>query len=111
MIYIGIALTILAADLSIKHYIEKHRTIQQENTILKNTLIIRKHHNKGIALNVLDRHTESVKAVSAGMTILMAVIMFFSCFGRRRHQISTGRKAGLAFVLGGAMTVSSVDML
>ena len=104
MIYIGIVLTILAADLGIKHSIEKKRTTQQESTILKNTLILRKHHNKGIALNALDRHTTSVKTISVGMTILIAVITFFSCFGRRKNQISAGRKAGLAFVLGGALS-------
>lgn len=104
MIYAGIALAILIVDLGIKYHIERHRKMQQENNILKDIIIIRKHHNKGIALNTLDQHTRIVKGMSVGMTILIAITTLCTCFGRRNKESSIGRKTGLAFVLGGALS-------
>ncbi len=104
MIYIGIALSILLTDLGIKYYIEHHRTMQQEDYILKNRIILRKHHNKGITLNALDQHTKLVRNISVGMTVIIAVATLISCFGKYSRRTTTWQKTGLAFVLGGALS-------
>lgn len=106
MIYIGIALMILVADLGIKYYIEHQRNEAQEDLILKNSVIVRKHHNKGIALNTLDKHPNVVKGLSLGMTILILVASLFSCFNlsKKNMEDSIGRKLGLTMVLGGALS-------
>ncbi|MDO5573936.1 MAG: signal peptidase II [bacterium] len=104
MIYIGIALGILLTDLGIKYYIERHRSMQQEDYILKNRIILRKHHNKGITLNALDQHTKLVRNISVGMTVIIAVAALISCFGKYSRRTATWQKTGLAFVLGGALS-------
>ena len=104
MIYIGIVLSILLTDLGIKYYIERHRTIEQEEYILKNRIILRKHHNKGITLNALAQHTKLVRNISVGMTVIAAVAILISCFGNYKRRTTAWQKTGLAFILGGALS-------
>ena len=102
MIYLGIAMIILAVDLSAKYYIEHNRTSQQEDTILGNALIIRKHLNKGIVLNRLDHHTKLVKGISVIMTGFLAIIALYS-FSHKK-ALPRSRRLGLSLLLGGALS-------
>ena len=104
MIYIGITVAILVIDLGIKYYVEHHRTHQQEDKILRDTILIRKSHNKGIALNALDQHTSLVRGISVGMTALMALVAMFFFFKKDSAPTSKGKKLGLAWILGGALS-------
>ncbi|HKM22202.1 MAG TPA: signal peptidase II [Lachnospiraceae bacterium] len=104
MIYIGITVAILAIDLGIKYYVEHHRTHQQEDRILGDAILVRKSHNKGIALNALDRHPLLVRGISVGMTALMAIVALYLLFKKDSAPTSKGKKLGLAWLLGGALS-------
>ncbi|HKM22870.1 MAG TPA: signal peptidase II [Lachnospiraceae bacterium] len=104
MIYVGITVAILAIDLGIKYYVEHHRTHQQEDKILGDTILVRKSHNKGIAMNVLDQHPSLVRGISVGMTALMAIVTVYLLLKKDSVPTSKGKKLGLAWILGGALS-------
>lgn len=104
MIYVGITLAIIAIDLGIKYYVEHCRSNQQEQEILGNKVIVRKSHNKGIALNALDGHTFLVKLLSVGMTLAVAAAAVRVFLKRDVTAAGRGKKLGLAWILGGAVS-------
>lgn len=104
MIYLGITFAILIIDLGIKHYVEHGKTKQQDHEILSHKIIIRKSHNKGIALNALDQHTTLVKVLSAGMTLIMGVVALRALVKKDTSFAAAGKKLGLSWILGGALS-------
>lgn len=96
--YILTILTILLSDLGIKKYIEDHGNINKEKKIAKNLLILRKHHNKGVAMNIGSNKRPIVAMISTFFTFLMTIVFIFTLTTRGKGLL----KAGLALILGGA---------
>lgn len=98
MSYIIIILSILLGDLGIKDYVEKYGHETDEKKIMNGSLIIRKHHNHGVALNIGSSKNTFVTVLSTVFTIIMS-ILFVCTFSMKGKSLL---KTGLSLILGGA---------
>lgn len=100
MVYILIAAAVAAADLLIKNHIELTKQMNGEAPFLGGRLILRRYHNEGAFLNLGEKKSALMRALSVGLTA--AVLVLFVCTLTRKG----GRllKAGLALLLGGAFS-------
>lgn len=98
MSYIIIILSILLSDLGIKDYVEKYGHETDEKKIMNGSLIIRKHHNHGVALNIGSSKNAFVTVLSTVFTIIMS-ILFVCTFSMKGKSLL---KTGLSLILGGA---------
>lgn len=92
------AMTIFLLDLWIKDYIERSGKEGEETAICGGRLLIRRYHNKGAMLDVGQRRSGLVAALSLALTLGLTAlfVLTFSCKGSKML------KAGLALLLGGA---------
>lgn len=98
MSYLILLCTILLGDLSIKDYVERYGHESDEKRIMNGSLIIRKHHNHGVAFNIgSDRH-KLVVALSSLFTCLVTVLFLCTLSMKGRMLLKTG----LSLILGGA---------
>lgn len=100
MIYIIIALAIFTAEIKIKSYIEKTKEMHKKEEILNGNIIIERYHNKGAALNFMEKDVKKVKMVSA--TLLGVVIFMFGVILPKKgnHLL----KLAMSLILGGALS-------
>ena len=98
MQYLAVILGIFGLEFGIKNYIETAKTEGKQEKACKGALLIRKHHNRGIALNVLQEKQGFVAAVSLILT-LIATMWFLITLGKSGKGLL---KWGLALLLGGA---------
>lgn len=98
MVYIIIIILIFVIDLLIKNYVERNVRENVTHKILKNTILIRKHHNKGFALNRGSNVRVVVAAISLGMAVFCTFIFVFSLGNKGNRLFNTA----LALLLGGA---------
>ena len=110
MIYFALAAGIFALDYWIKKKVErpfgKDIVIQgpaeakREKKILWNTIILRKHHNKGACLNFMDHKQSLIAVVSAVLTVFLGVCLALFPKGKQDASLKTG----IALMLGGALS-------
>lgn len=90
--------SIFITDFFAKQYIENYGEAMDGRKILKKRIQLKKHHNTGIAMDLLEHRTDWIIAVSSiifvGLCLSMAVIM-----PKRGKKMI---KYGLAFLIGGA---------
>ncbi len=98
MRYLLIALGLFGLDEGVKNYIEKQEDLDVQDRKAGRFLIIRKHHNRGLALNMGDKRQKLIAILSLAMTILLTVF-FIITLG---HKGNTLLRTGLSFLLGGA---------
>lgn len=98
MIYIGIIAVIFLGDYLLKNRIEKHKTEGETQEILGGCLLIRKHHNKGFALNKGSKRQPIVAAISLGLAVFCTLLFIGSLTNKGSALLHTG----LALLLGGA---------
>ena len=102
MIMICILLIVLVAgiDLICKWYVDSKFKIGETLTCCKEKITVRKVHNKGMMLNVLEKRPEIVKTGSsiALVMALMYQMFLFTTQGRLREKI------GVALISGGALS-------
>lgn len=99
-ICIGITAVIFAGDLWIKNQIEKNIVDFREEKKLGRFLIIKKHHNKGLAFNVGEGLRPLVAALSVLLVLCVLAAMLLS-FGRHGNHLL---RVGLALMLGGGFS-------
>lgn len=99
MKYYLIAASIFGLDECVKRWAERRQ--DTEDTIAPGgKIILRKHHNKGICLNILDRRQSFVTLLSASLTAAVAVRIFQI----RKNAPQRWYAAGLSLILGGALS-------
>lgn len=101
MLYSLISVLIFGLDSKIKHEVEEKVEEGSVHHVWHDRLLIRKHHNKGVVLNAFDSHQKLMASVSAGFTVLTALLGMDAFLDKQR---STAGKLGFAFVLGGALS-------
>lgn len=100
LVYAGIVAGIFTGELLLKNYIENRRKEGEITKKCKGRLWIRKYHNYGAFLNLLERKKGIVKVVSILFCILLTAF-FILTLGKSG---SAAMKTGLAFLLGGAFS-------
>lgn len=98
MISAGVGIAIAAVDSVIKQVQEQRGIEGQKEEILGGKLYLTKYHNKGVMLNLFDKHTDIVKGLSLGLCIIcfFAYVLTLGKKGRKLLRL------GLATLLGGA---------
>jgi len=100
MIYVGIAAAVIVLEFMIKGYIEKNRDTVTVTEACGGRLWIRKYHNKGAFLNIMERNGLLLRGISVVFTLLITGV-FIMTLGKKG---STMLKTGLALLLGGAFS-------
>lgn len=103
MFYIALIVLIFAGDLFIKNRVEKYIAIgngEKEKCIAHGKLILRKHHNQGMMLNMGEKKRPVVAAVSLALTIVLTLVFLLS-LGHRGNRLL---RFGLALLLGGSFS-------
>lgn len=98
LILTGFAAFLLIGDLSIRQYVEEHFKEGDEHPVLGGKMILRRVHNKGLMLNVMEGKQQTAKWLSAVATAVCAV-MAAATLVRKKHWI---RKNGFIILLAGA---------
>lgn len=98
IIYILIVAGIFLLDLYVKNRIERTEKEGETRKILGGRLLLRRHHNRGLALNKGSGLQPLVAAISLGLTVLCTVLFILSLGKRGNLLLHTG----LALLLGGA---------
>lgn len=97
----GIAAGIFLGELSIKNHIERMELpAEGEKKLFGGRLLIRRHHNRGITLNLGANRRALVAAASAVLTILITAVFILS-LGQCGNNLL---RAGLSILLGGAFS-------
>jgi len=100
MIYILILVIIAALDILIKKQIDKKYEINSERYILRKTIKVTKHYNKGGFLNHFESHSGLLKLVSTVILVIVAIFFGFLLPKKGRKL----KKTGLALIIGGALS-------
>ncbi|MCM1174442.1 MAG: signal peptidase II [Blautia sp.] len=98
MIYAVIAALIFSLDMGIKSLVEKKVPEGGTKEIGNGFLLLRKYHNKGAFLNMGEKKSGFVAALSIALTLAVTVL-FLVTFSFRGSRLL---KSGLALLLGGA---------
>ena len=98
MVFILIAVGIFLLEFKIKNYIEENRKIHETEEILDGKIILNRHHNKGIALNLFEDKANSVKILS-GTMLGIVVLIFVTALAKDKKK---GIRLGLSLIVGGA---------
>ncbi len=99
-ICLGIVASIFFGDMWIKNQVERKGVEGNTRKVWNGRLLIRKHHNKGIALNVGQRKQPVVALVSAIFTALMFGLFVVS-LGNKGNDLL---RIGLALIVGGGFS-------
>lgn len=97
MKYAVVAASVFAGDFFLKKHMEEQRDMQERTEILGGKLVLKKYHNRGAALNFMEKRPKLVKRASGG--ILLALSLLWS--GMLRKEKNPGVLAGLSLALGG----------
>lgn len=98
MKYLAVILGIFGAEFGIKEYIERNKTEGVTEKKLKGALLIRKHHNKGMFLNMGESKRRLVAVSSVCLTVVVTAL-FISTLSLTGKELL---KWGLTLLLGGA---------
>ena len=100
MIYIGIAAAVFAVDFLVKSHIEKTKEMQKGEPILKGKALLVRYHNKGAFLNLGEKKSLLMRALSVGLTAVV-LVLFIGTLTKKGNGLL---KTGLALLLGGAFS-------
>lgn len=89
---------IFTGDYKIKKYVEEK--VNEPRPILGGRILLRKYHNRGAMLNLGQRRSKIVTAVSLFLCLLLTAVFLLS-LGRRGNNLL---RIGLSFLLGGAFS-------
>ncbi|MFG6383068.1 MAG: signal peptidase II [Lachnospiraceae bacterium] len=97
MKYILVATTIFAGDFFLKKHIEEQRDFKEETKLFSGKVTVRKCHNRGMALNYLEKCPKLVKNIS-GIIFLMIGILWYLCFKKKKNL---GIMLAFSLIVGG----------
>lgn len=98
MIYLVIMVVIFVGDYLLKNWIEKNEKEGDTRKILGGAFLVRKHHNRGFALNKGSSRQSLVAALSLGLAVFCTLLFVVSMGNKGSVLLHTG----LALLLGGA---------
>lgn len=91
---------IFLGDLWIKTQIEKRMTEGETKCLCRGRILLRRHHNRGVMLNFLQKRQPVVAVLSLVLTAAVAVLFGLS-LGTRGNNLL---RVGLSLLLGGAFS-------
>lgn len=100
MFYIFLVTLIFILEWKIKNYIEAVYDFSKQDLIYKNRIRIRKYHNHGAFLNIMEKKKKFLYLISVIFTLVITFFFFITLFHKGNHML----KLGLSLLLGGAFS-------
>lgn len=100
MIFLILTLFVFSMDLYLKNQIEQADQSEFPKTLLENRLILTRTHNKGMFMNLLDKHPLLTKVLPGGACLLVLCFYIPLLFEKGRLLL----KLGLSLLAGGALS-------
>lgn len=97
MLYLGIIAAIFALEFVIKTLVEKKGKLGNTKPICGGKLLLRKHHNKGVMLNIGQNRQRLVAGLS--LVLCIGVTLVSLVFGGKCNKLV---RCGISMLLGGA---------
>ncbi len=92
-----LSLTIFGGDFFLKNHMEKHLNRGEERRICKGRILLRRHHNYGMALNMLKNCQTALKVVCGSLLLLLGAFWFLLLSKKE----NPGILLGVSLLLGG----------
>lgn len=100
MFYILLILSIIILEWKIKNYIDGVYDFSKEDRMMNNKIRIRKYHNHGAFLNIMEKKKKLLHIISVLFTLGVCVFFFLTLLGKGNRIL----KLGLSLLLGGAFS-------
>lgn len=100
MFYIILVILIIYSEWKLKGYFEGVYDFKKQKLIMKNTIRLRKYHNPGAFLNMMEKKKKLLHIISVLFTFVIAVFFLFTLC----HKGNRILKLGLSLLLGGAFS-------
>lgn len=97
MVYAAIAAGLFAGDFFLKEQVENRMPEGEEHKILGGRIVLRKYHNKGAALNFMEKKPGLLKAICGGLLLLLGIVWFLLL----KDKKNPGVLLGISLILGG----------
>lgn len=98
LVFICITACLTMLDITLKSVIEGYLTRKEERTVRGGKIILRKVYNRGLCMNLLKDEPETVKFLSAYVTVVLTIYQLFTLL-RKKHFC---KKIGLSLLTAGA---------
>ena len=100
MFYILLVILIIYGEWKLKGYFEGVYDFKKQKFILNNTFRLRKYHNSGAFLNIMERKKKLLHIISVIFTLIIAVFFLITLCQKGNRIL----KLGLTLLLGGAFS-------
>ena len=100
MLYLLFVILFILIESYLKNYVETHFSSKHHKLILRDKILLRKYHNEGAFLNMMEKKKKLLHAISIFFTFLIAFYFILTLFQRGNKIL----KAGLTLLLGGAFS-------
>ena len=97
MIFIGMTAFLILADIIAKSYVERRVSKEEERAVGKK-IVIRKIHNSGACMNLLEEYPRTVRNLSVGFTVFITIYQWLTVF---RNE-NAWKKNGVSLITAGA---------
>lgn len=87
--FLGGTVALFAADQLVKSSVEDNMKVNEEKT-LGDKVILRRSHNSGMCLNLLEKKPGAVRILSLGSAAILTVIYFFTLCRKKHFWKKTG---------------------
>jgi len=98
--YISTAIIIFTLDQCFKDCVENWSATRKQLPLAGRFLTLRKHHNRGLPMNIAEEHQGKIAKVSLITTIIMSIYFAYVLFSDGKPL----EKAGLSLEIGGAFS-------
>lgn len=100
MIWFSIAIAIFFIEYKLKTYFEHTLQAGQSTEKWKGYIIFNKYHNKGAALDIMERHSKILIGITSVMLLGVSMFLIWLCKEKGKKL----QKMALAFILGGGFS-------
>lgn len=100
MFYIFLVLLIIIGEWKLKCYFDGVYDFKKQTLILQDKICLRKYHNSGAFLNILENKKKFLHLISLLFTSIIFIFFLFTFFQKGNHVL----KLGLSLLLGGAFS-------
>lgn len=97
MLYLGIIAVVFSLEFVIKTIVEKKGKLGATKPVCGGKLLLRKHHNKGVMLNIGQKRQKVVAGIS--LILCIGITVFSLLFGNKWNKLI---RCGISLLLGGA---------
>lgn len=100
MFFILLVILIIWGEWRLKNYFEAVYDFKKQKLICKDSIRLRKYHNFGAFLNIMEKKKKLLHAISILFTATIGIFFLFTLF----HKGNRVLKLGLSLLLGGAFS-------